>query len=176
MLDADGREYHIVLHAHVEYVVHVALRREHCLGLDVYHGHRVVRVDADRRQEIAGGGETERLDALSELALYRRVLKLHGDRIPDADHRLRSDLPRRHQSLIRRERDGRHIVDVARHETLRVRRGVVGDAQACRMIDEVLVLPDADIVSGIMAAVAMNPHELQLHLRRSVLLHGWLNV
>jgi hypothetical protein len=55
-------------------------------------------------------------------------------------------------------------------------RWVVGDTQSCRLIDNVLILADADIVSGITAAVPMNPLELQLHLRSSILLHGWLQV
>ena len=160
MIDAHRGECHVVLHADVNDLFLVALRRDHGLGLHVDHSHGVVNVYAHRRQGLAGGREAECLDALGELALDGRVLELHGHRIPDANHGLRSDLTCGHESLVWREGDGRHIVYVTRHEALGVRLGVVGDAQACRMIDDVLVLTDGDIVSGIMAAVAMNPLEL----------------
>ena len=176
MIDADRGECHVVLHADVNDLFLVALRRNHGLGLHVDHSHGVVNVDAHRHQGLPGGREAECLDALGELALDRWVLKLHGHRIPDADHGLRTDLTGSHQSLVWREGDGRHIIDMTRHEALGMRLGVVGDAQACRMIDNVLVLTDGDIVSGIMAAVAMNPLELQLYLRGSILLHGRLKV
>ena len=113
MIDADGGERRVVLHPDVHDLFLIALRHDHGLGLHVDHCHGIVNVDANSGQRLTGGREAKCLDALRELALNRRVLKLHGNCIPNANHGLSTDLTCGHQSLVWRESDGGHIIDVA---------------------------------------------------------------
>ena len=97
---------------------------------------------------------------------------MHSDSIPNADHGFSADLAGGDDSLVRRESNGSDVVNMCIHESLSVSCRVVAHSQASCLINNRLVLDNANIISGVSASIPVNPFKLEIDLRWGVLLGG----
>jgi len=115
-------------------------------------------------QVLSIGRESDGLDALGQRG-DDQLHALHGCRVPNDQARLGSDLTCR--DVLTRRVSGKavNVVVVTHEELLGVTGGVQDHADTSCMVDDVSTCRVSQVVSGVVAAVAVNPVELKLSLR-----------